>query len=308
MDIRQLRYFLRILELKNYHRASEALGVAQPALSAQIAKLEAELDVKLFVRHARGIEPTEAGLILAEHAKTIIRQVGEAQRATHAGGDQASGQLAIGMPPSVGFSFAPAVIERFVREFPRVHLTIIPGFNGFLQEWLADHRIQLAIIYDPSPNSRLQKEFLFDERITFVAPAKDAQIREQLKSASDLEKISLILPSRSHGLRLIIDEVSVNQNIELNIRMEVDALQLIREFVLRGLGYTLLPFSAVAVDVEAGLLQAIDIPGLPLRRKLVLARSSRDRLGVAGERLAEYFREMAREIRSEQQKARTSQA
>ncbi len=305
MDVRQLRYFLRILELKNYHRASEALGIAQPALSTQIAKLEAELEVKLFVRHARGIEPTEAGLILAEHAKTIIRQVGEARRATRAGGDDISGQLAIGMPPSVGFSFAPAVIERFTREFPRVHLTIIPGFNGFLQEWLADHRIQLAIIYDPSPNFRLEKEYLFDERIVFVAPATDEAASRELQSAADLEKFDLILPSRPHGLRLIVDDVAVNENVKLKIRMEVDALQLIREFVLRGLGYTLLPLSAVAVDVEAGLLKAFDIPGLPLRRKLVLARSSRDLLGVAGERLAEYFREMAREVRLDQQRTRT---
>ena len=83
------------------------LRIAQPALSHQIAKLERELEVKVFVRHSRGVEPTEAGLILAEHAKTIIRQVNEAKRAAREGGNLIAGELAIGMPPSVGFSVAP---------------------------------------------------------------------------------------------------------------------------------------------------------------------------------------------------------
>ncbi len=297
MDVRQLRYFLQILELKSYHRASESLRIAQPALSHQIAKLETELEVKLFVRHSRGVEITESGAILAEHARRILGQIEDAKHATREGGHVVVGNLAIGMPPSVGFAFAPAVIERYMTDFPRVHLTVIPGFNGYLQEWLNESRIQLAIIYDPSPNSRLEKEVLFDEPIVFVAPANDEKIWSILNEPDDLARIPLILPSRPHGLRLIIDEIAAERKIPLLIKIEIDALQLIRELVLRRVGYAILPRSAVESDVKSRLLVAREIPGLNLKRTLVLAHSPRTPLGLPGERFADYVREMARLVR-----------
>lgn len=300
MDVRQLRYFLQIVELKSYHRASETLRVAQPALSHQIAKLEAELEVKLFVRHSRGVEVTVAGAILAEHAREIIARLEEATNAARAGGQVVVGNLAIGMPPSVGFAFAPAVIERFMNDFPRVHLTVIPGFNGYLQEWLNEGRIQLAIIYDPSPNSRLEKEVLFDEPIVFIAPADDERIWSRLNAPEDLAGIPLILPSRPHGLRLIVDEMAAERKIPLSIRVEVDALQLIRDLVLRRVGYAILPRSAVESDVKARILVARGIPGLDLKRTLVLAHSPRTALGLPGQRFADYVREMADRVRSGQ--------
>jgi LysR family transcriptional regulator, nitrogen assimilation regulatory protein len=300
MDVRQLRYFLEIVDLKSYHRASESLRVAQPALSNQIAKLETELEVKLFVRHSRGIELTVPGAILADHARKIVGQIEDAKQAAREGGHVVVGRLAIGMPPSVGFAFAPAVIERFLADFPRVHLTVIPGFNGFLQEWLNENRIQLAIIYDPSPNSRLEKEILFDEPLVFVAPADDDKIWSTLNAPEDLAGKPLILPSRPHGVRLIIDEMAAARKVPLFVKIEIDALQLIRDLVLRRVGYTILPRSAVESDVKARVLSAREIPGLSLKRTLVLARSPRTPLGLPGERFADYLREMAALVRSGQ--------
>jgi LysR family nitrogen assimilation transcriptional regulator len=297
MDIRQLRYFLSIFELQSFHRASEHLRIAQPALSHQISKLEAELEVKLFQRHSRGVAPTEAGNILANHARAILGSMDEAKRATREGGHLIAGNLAIGMPPSVGFAFAPAVIERFVNDFPRVHLTVTPGFNGFLEEWLQEGRLQLAILYDARPNPSIEKEMLFHEPLVFAAPADDEKVWTYLNDASDLEKIPLILPSRPHGIRLIVDEMAAAHGISLQIKLEIDALQLIRDLVLRRAGYTILPRAAVDADVRARLLVAREIPGANLYRTLILAHSAKTPLGLAGEHFARYVRETAERLR-----------
>ncbi|MCO5089826.1 LysR substrate-binding domain-containing protein [Bosea sp. (in: a-proteobacteria)] len=297
MEVRQLRYFLSILELKSFHRASDHLRIAQPALSHQISKLEAELEVKLFQRHSRGVAPTEAGNILAEHTRHILAQLDEAKRATREGGHLIAGNLAIGMPPSVGFAFAPAVIERFVTDFPRVHLTVTPGFNGFLEEWLHEGRLDIAILYDTRPNPRLEKEVLFHESLVFVAPPDDDRIWDHLTEPADLARIPLILPSRPHGIRLIVDEMAAAHDITLKIRLEVDALQMIRDLMLRKIGYTILPRAAVEADVRSRLLVAREIPGVSLKRTLVLAHATRAPLGLAGENFLQYSRESAQRLR-----------
>jgi len=122
----------------------------------------------------------------------------------------------------------------------------------------------------------------------------------RLNGPDDLAGIPLILPSRPHGVRLIIDEMAAERKIPLSIRIEIDALQLIRELVLRRVGYAILPRSAVESDVKARLLAARGIPGLDLKRTLVLAHSPRTSLGLPGERFADYVREMAGLVRSGQ--------
>ena len=100
MDIKQLRYFMGVLEAKSITKAAEQLYVAQPALGLQIRKLEEELGVELFVRHSRGVTATEAGILLSQHARVLLRQFARARQELLDFAKSPHGRVAIGLTPT----------------------------------------------------------------------------------------------------------------------------------------------------------------------------------------------------------------
>lgn len=99
MNLRRLKYFVKIVDIGSLTQAAEVLHIAQPALSQQVATLEGEMDQQLLIRTKRGVTPTEAGKILYTHARTILRQCEQAQLAVHNVGQTLSGNVSIGLAP-----------------------------------------------------------------------------------------------------------------------------------------------------------------------------------------------------------------
>jgi LysR family nitrogen assimilation transcriptional regulator len=102
MNLRRLKYFVKIVDIGSLTQAAEVLHIAQPALSQQVATLEGELDQQLLIRTKRGVTPTEAGKILYTHARTILRQCEQAQLAVNNVGQTLRGQVSIGLAPGGG--------------------------------------------------------------------------------------------------------------------------------------------------------------------------------------------------------------
>lgn len=101
MNLRRLKYFVKIVDIGSLTQAAEALYIAQPALSQQVATLEGELSQQLLIRTRRGVTPTEAGKILYTHARTILRQCEQAQQAVGNVGQVLGGKVPIGLAPAV---------------------------------------------------------------------------------------------------------------------------------------------------------------------------------------------------------------
>ena len=102
MDIRQLRTFVHVAELGSFSKAADRLHIAQPALSRQIRLLESELKAALFIRHGRGVRLTDAGTLFLDRASGILRQIEQARADVAAEAGDVSGEVSIGVPPSVG--------------------------------------------------------------------------------------------------------------------------------------------------------------------------------------------------------------
>lgn len=98
MQLRQLVYFVRIVEIGSFSRAAQSLHVAQPALSQQIGQLEDELDVKLLTRSVRGVTPTDAGHAIYRHAQAILRQIDATQLIAAQAGSGPAGKVTVGLP------------------------------------------------------------------------------------------------------------------------------------------------------------------------------------------------------------------
>ena len=275
MDVRQLRYFVRIIETRSFTKAAEQLHIAQPALGLQIRKLEEELGVRLMVRHSRGIEPTEAGVILFVEAQDILARIAETARRLRDMSASPHGRLAIGMTPSAGFVLAAKLVKRLAKSLPDVTINLVEEVSQVLTEWVEEDRLDLCLAYKLGDSAALAFEPLVVEEIYFVASPGSAGDRPGPISLAELATYPLVIPGVPHGLHQLIEEQAAPRKLRLDIRFEMQSVAAARELVEQGIASTLLPLGAVRREVEAGHLVARRIVEPRIERTLYLVTSAR---------------------------------
>lgn len=272
MDVRQLRYFITIARCGSFSRAANELNVAQPALSHHVANLEGELGVRLFDRSTKGVVPTECGQTLISHAETIIHQLNLAARDVRNKSENPSGEVTIGLPSSISLALTVPLLAEAEKRFPKVELKVSENYSGYLVDWLAAGRLDLALLFDIDSQLQFETIHLFSDMLYFVGSP------DQLPSGRDIEfrqvaQHPLILTGESHGLRHVIDRTSQSGSVDINVKTELDSLVAIKRLAAAGYGYTVLPWYAIREEVEAGQLGALKIVEPVLQRDVFLARS-----------------------------------
>src|SRR6188768_2361572 len=174
MDLRQLEYFVRIAELGSFTRAANVLDVAQPALSRQVRLLEVELRQSLLLRNGRGVTTTEAGKVLLEHGRGILHQVERAREDLGRVGGTLAGRVAIGLPPTVARMMAVELTREFRRRLPNAALSIIEGLSVSMQERLIAGRLDIALLYNPTPSPDFELTPLREEELVLLGPKAKA--------------------------------------------------------------------------------------------------------------------------------------
>lgn len=149
MDLRQLRYFLAVAEERSVTRAAARLHLTQPPLSAQIARLEHELGVPLLVRHRRGVDVTEAGRLLVDHARAVLADVDAAAEAVRRTGQGHSGRLTVAFAPATAWTVLPELLRRFRPERPDVALDYLEGGPDVVAEHVRARRADLGLVHLP---------------------------------------------------------------------------------------------------------------------------------------------------------------
>jgi LysR family nitrogen assimilation transcriptional regulator len=262
MDVRQLKYFISIIDFGSLSKAAGQLGVAQPALSHQIASLEVELGKPLLVRTPRGVTPTDAGGRLYRHARTIIGQIEQAKYDIMEVEQDAGGTVTIGLPTSTAMVLALPILTHVRTHFPAIHLQLVEGLSGHLTELLANNRLDLAIIFRDRPVKGIEVEPLLEEDLFFATQATRPLAAET--PMSELAGIPFVLPSMMQSMRVLIDKSFARLGVELKIVAEIDSLPTIRTAVAAGVASAILPQSALWPSHEAykiGLSRLIE-PGI----------------------------------------------
>ncbi|WP_158746851.1 LysR family transcriptional regulator, partial [Acidisphaera sp. L21] len=154
-DLRTLRYFVQVSELRSVSQAARRLHLAQPSLTRQIHKLEADLGTPLFLRLTRGVALTQAGEILLDHARRLLRDAERAHAAVRGHGADPGGQVLLGLPPTLGPVLLPQLITRLRAQYPRVLLDVVPSRNITITEWLLEGRVDVAVIAQATPEPDL---------------------------------------------------------------------------------------------------------------------------------------------------------
>lgn len=274
MDLRQLRYFVEIVEQASLTRAAESLNVAQPALSIHLKNMEAELGTALALRSRNGVTTTEAGQLLLAHARRMLSEQENIEDEIRNMAAEPMGHVRLGLPGTIGPLLTVPLIEAVQQLYPKIRVTISEAMSGFVINWLNEGQIDFAIIYT-QPNERaLRSEIILKEEVFAISQV--GRLNRTFVDVSTLAKLPLILPSRGHGLRTLIHNFFALHRKEPDIAIEIDSFISIKALVARGHGISLLPMHAVADEIRNRQMAALPVGPQPFQRNILLAcRSSK---------------------------------
>ena len=280
MDIRQLRYFQAVAELGSFSRAAMLLRISQPAISRQVRKLEEELHAPLLVRHGHGVTATDAGAKLLERGHQILRDLEQTKADIRNETEEPAGVISLAVPPGAGHYLVPPLVARFRAQFPRVHLRILGGFSGYIQEWLAAGRVDAGVMHGASPIPSVSLTQLLTEETFVVTPPLTPAPERGYFILDDLGRLPLLLPTRSNSLRRHFDGLAASRGITLNPHVEVDGQAIIKTLVKEGFGFSILTRGAVEDDLRRGEICAVPFRpritwslALAVRRDVRLSRT-----------------------------------
>jgi LysR family nitrogen assimilation transcriptional regulator len=302
MDIRQLRYFIAIVEQGSFSRAAQILHIAQPALSLHVRNIEADLGTQLLFRSPQGVVPTEAGEILLRNARIILDQLVVAEEEIRGHRNDPSGVVRLGLPGTVSEILSVPLITEARRRYPKIQLRIAEAMSGFVLEWMRDARIDLAVIYRKVSDAGLATVELLEEELVFFAPRRGLGEEIALPPSgkplrlADVAGLPMILPGEDHGLRSLLDQHARAARVEMNVSIEVDSYSNIKELVAAGFGCSVLPLNAVSREVQAGSLRSWSITDPPIRRSVHLALSVERPMTNAVAAIRDLVRELLHEL------------
>lgn len=243
MDSQLLEYFLRVAEKGSINRASADLNVSQPALSRQIAALEHEMRGKLFTRTREGVVLTDAGRVLADWARPLLRQFAMVKEKV---GEAAAGHLAIGVPQAWQHVFTAPFVSSFVKAYPKVALRMHDGVSNVLREYMSAGVLDLCIMpFEPEASSSYTQTLLVREPIVLVGQASMGLHPSRPVPITQIENAHWIIPGRSNLLRQQVQHALARRNVEFRLAIETDTWGLCLEFVTQGLGVAIAPASGM---------------------------------------------------------------
>jgi LysR family nitrogen assimilation transcriptional regulator len=240
MHYRHLYYFVRIVEAGSFSQAARTIHVAQPALSQQIAELEASLGVPLLQRSARGVKPTAAGQKFYDEASSILRKYENLPGLVRSNSGKVEGQVSLGMPASLSTTLVGPFIEACKADYPNVTLKFIDGDSEFLREEVEKSRLDLALAYEDEFFPVVLRQPLFQQKHYLISSRRSAHPTTATISLKEVAKIPLVLPGRLNARRVVIDRTFAEAGLSLNLAAEAVTVSSELSAVRSGAGSTIL--------------------------------------------------------------------
>ena len=271
MDIKQLRSFVTISETKNITKAAALLNLVQPAVSRQIHLLEEELGVELFERGRHGMHLTNEGKILEGYARRALKEIESAKIELTSSDSAIKGTINIGILGSLSELLSVALMRIIKKKYPDVNLKISVGYSGHLKEWLEAGDIDLALIYGSVSSKFLEVQPIVREKLWLIGPKTSELKYDQALSIEELSEHPLILPYAPHRLRTLIEQGFNRENKTIIIGAEINDINVQKQLVIEGFGYTILPLVSMKNDLQQKIVKVAPIEHKDFTREVALA-------------------------------------
>ena len=270
-DLHKWRTFVAIAELGSLTRAALFLDSNQSLLSRQVNSLERECGSRLFTRTGRGVELSEVGQRLFPQIRALLGDAERLESEIRGEAREPTGLVTVGSLPSISNPLAGRLFTDMHARHPAVRLKMLEGSSGQIEEWLADERVDIAILYRYGGALPEHEEVLATVDSYLIGPKGDAVTAGRNVDFGALDGLPFILPSVPNGLRTALDAVARRERIALEPVIEADSLPLQKLLVAQERLYTVLPLHAVWSEVAEGLLQASKIVTPSIQRAVSMA-------------------------------------
>ena len=269
MDFDQLHTFLEIVRLKSFSKAAQTCYRTQPAISAQVRQLEQELRADLFERFGSRISLTTAGKIFAGYAEQMLDLRRRVQDAIAELETNPRGELVIAANEATCIYVLPKVFSEFRQQFPAVQLQVLRSYGSRVVEAVMENSADFGLTQLPVEEKRLQVVTVYRDEIRMISPARHPLANRPSVTAQEVAEHFLVLPKYGKT-RTRLNEWLEPVEDEVRISMELDSTEMMKHFVIAGLGVSFMAASNCREEIAAGKLRAIPLGPEPMMRRLGL--------------------------------------
>jgi DNA-binding transcriptional LysR family regulator len=269
MDFDQLHTFLEIVRLKSFSKAALTCYRTQPAISAQVRQLEQELRADLFERFGSRISLTTAGKVFAEYAEQMLELRKRAQDAVAELESSPRGELSIAANEATCIYVLPKVFSEYRQLFPAVQIEVLRSYGARVVDAVMENVADFGLTQLPVEEKRIQVVNIYHDEIRLIVPARHPLADKPSVLAQDLVEHFLILPKQGKT-RTRLNEWLEPVEDDIKISMELDSTEMMKRFVMAGLGATFLAVSNCGEEIAAGKLRAIALAPERMVRRLGL--------------------------------------
>lgn len=252
MELRQIRYFLKVAELLNFSEASKALFITQSTLSQQIRQLENEFDTILFERNSHEVSLTEAGQQFMRYARKVIIDVDDCTQKMDDLKNMLTGELSIG----VTFTFSPLLTEtvlEFMKLYPHVRLNVFYKTMSELMDMLQRREVDFVLAFKPTDrNDKIESHVLFNNHLSVVVSERHSLAKRKSLTLDDLAPYDAAMPARGLQARNSFDDMIHSENSKLKIRVELNDVSILLKLIKQSKLVTIL--AEATIHDEDGLV------------------------------------------------------
>jgi LysR family nitrogen assimilation transcriptional regulator len=271
IDLRQLRYFVAVVEAGGFNAAAGTLHIAQSALSRHVQALEQACGGPLMERSVRGIVLTEAGELMLARARFLLAETANTVTEVNELNGEPGGLVRLAAPPSFGDILYPALAITMATRLPRVQLELREELNDEALAELRQGTLDLAVVSAPEPDPRIAYTPLCAEPMILAGAPGDARLAANPFPLERLHELPLILPIGSGWLSVARRRLGRQADlIQTHSRIYVQSPGPIKAMLRAGLGYGVLPASAIQEDLAAGTLAGTPIANFRVMRVLAV--------------------------------------
>lgn len=293
MNLRALKYFVKLADLRHFSKAAEACFVSQPTLSTQIRKLEEELGVQLVERSPKNIMLTPVGAEIAERARLVLSDIEQIRSVARRSGNPAEGVLRLGLFPTLAPYLLPHVVPTLRRRYPKLRLQLAEEKTDDILRLLRQGGLDAALLALPINSEGLDMEVLFEEPFVLAVPGDHPLTSSGRVSMKDLEGAELLLLEEGHCLRDHALEVCALADAHERVDFHATSMETLRQMVAAEVGITLMPLLSVQPPIAPTgnmVIRCFEEPA-PSRTIALVWRASSALSGFLRE-LTECFREL----------------
>ena len=269
MDFDQLHTFLEIVRLKSFSKAAQTCYRTQPAISAQVRQLEQELRADLFERFGSRISLTTAGKIFAEYAEQMLDLRRRAQDVIAELETNPRGELVIAGNEATCIYVLPKVFSEYREQFQSVQLQVLRSYGSRVVEAVMENSADFGLVQLPVEEKRLQVVNIYRDEIRLIVPAGHPLAGRPSVTARDVTDYYLVLPKYGKTRTRLNEWLEVVEE-DIRISMELDSTEMMKHFVIAGLGVSFVAASNCREEIAAGKLWSIPLAPEPMVRRLGL--------------------------------------